>query len=285
MTKKPVYVFDTALSTGIDIIPVNNMMLIKDMDGAGTPKLIYISDKTSITNTTTITELIALTGQWYEIGGAGSGGAGGYIKRQDFVATANQTDFVCLSTLSTPAVYVEGLLLDTDEYTVIDNQVVVFNVGLSVGTEVSIITSIPTANDLILLERAVATVGQTEFPTPFDLLTEVVYLNGVLQDGNYDVTNRLITFHDGLIAGDIVKIFASTPVISNLIGLFSEVNYDAGIAETSFAASYTPGSIQVFVNGIKLRANDFTASNGTSVVIPEAKEADWIQIVVYTTTS
>ena len=54
MIKKPVYTFDTTASTGIDRVPLNALMLIEDSDGTGTPKLIYLNNKDTIDNNTTI---------------------------------------------------------------------------------------------------------------------------------------------------------------------------------------------------------------------------------------
>jgi hypothetical protein len=58
MNKKVIYSFKDTTSTGLDIIPVNSLILIEDYDGNGTPKQILLSDKTGITGTTTIGDLL-----------------------------------------------------------------------------------------------------------------------------------------------------------------------------------------------------------------------------------
>lgn len=56
--------------------------------------------------------------------------------------------------------------------------------------------------------------------------------------------------------------------------------YTATAGQTTFSASYTPGFIEVYRNGIKLGAADFTATNGSSVVLASGVTAgDFIQIV------
>jgi hypothetical protein len=56
--------------------------------------------------------------------------------------------------------------------------------------------------------------------------------------------------------------------------------------QTTFTASYTVGFLDVFLNGVKLLASDYTASNGTSVVLFEAAQAnDSVVIVAYGTFS
>jgi len=47
----------------------------------------------------------------------------------------------------------------------------------------------------------------------------------------------------------------------------TEYEFTATANQTSFAATYIPNSIQVFLNGVKLANTDFTATNGTSVVL------------------
>ena len=53
-----------------------------------------------------------------------------------------------------------------------------------------------------------------------------------------------------------------------------------GSATTTFSVTYTSGNINVFLNGSKLAASDFTATNGTSVVLNSACAASDIVTVV-----
>lgn len=54
----------------------------------------------------------------------------------------------------------------------------------------------------------------------------------------------------------------------------------ATAGQTTFAVSYTPGFVEVYRNGVKLGAPNFTASNGTSVVLTSGANAgDFIQII------
>lgn len=53
--------------------------------------------------------------------------------------------------------------------------------------------------------------------------------------------------------------------------IFNETYFTATAGQTTFNTSYTPNYIQCFVNGIKLiKTQDFTATNGTSVILSEA---------------
>lgn len=44
--------------------------------------------------------------------------------------------------------------------------------------------------------------------------------------------------------------------------------------QTSFTIGYTAGKIDVFLNGIKLDTGDYTATNGTTIVLNTAAEVD-----------
>ena len=44
--------------------------------------------------------------------------------------------------------------------------------------------------------------------------------------------------------------------------------------QSTFSATYTVGAIDVFVNGVKLNASEYTATNGTSIVLDESCNAD-----------
>jgi hypothetical protein len=44
--------------------------------------------------------------------------------------------------------------------------------------------------------------------------------------------------------------------------------------QTTFNTAYTVGGVDVFLNGVKLATSDFTATNGTSIVLSEAAQAD-----------
>ena len=73
--------------------------------------------------------------------------------------------------------------------------------------------------------------------------------------------------------------------ISVAVNPFSltESNATATAAQTSFSVTYTAGLIQVFMNGVKLiSGSDFTATNGTSVVLSSGAAAgDVLEFVVF----
>ena len=43
--------------------------------------------------------------------------------------------------------------------------------------------------------------------------------------------------------------------------------WTAAANDTTFSMAYQPGFLDVFMNGVKLKASDFTATNGTDIVL------------------
>lgn len=65
-------------------------------------------------------------------------------------------------------------------------------------------------------------------------------------------------------------------------GTITTTDFTATAGQTTFTASYTVGLVQVFRNGVKLAATDYTATNGTSVVLATGANAgDIVQVVAY----
>jgi hypothetical protein len=62
--------------------------------------------------------------------------------------------------------------------------------------------------------------------------------------------------------------------------------FTATAGQTAFTVSYTAGLVEVFLNGAKLSAADFTATNGTSVVLASgANVGDTVDVIAYGTVS
>lgn len=113
-----------------------------------------------------------------------------------------------------------------------------------------------------------ATSGQTNFPAVYDQRVDV-YLNGVLLSGtDYTATNGTeVVLGTGATLNDIVQIDAFQQVQTKLEGIKFSAEHTATSGQTDFAATYTPGYLDVFLNGVRLDAADYTATNGTTVVL------------------
>ena len=62
--------------------------------------------------------------------------------------------------------------------------------------------------------------------------------------------------------------------------------FTASSGQTSFSFTYNVGYLDVFVNGVKLSSSEFTANNGSTVVLSVGSfVGDIVELVSYFTTS
>lgn len=102
------------------------------------------------------------------------------------------------------------------------------------------------------------------------------YADGVIYYKNAE--NQITSFSTGSSSGS-----GSTLSTARTVSEFT-----ASAAQTSFIplGGYTPGAIDVILNGSQLSSSDFTATNGTIVVLAQAcTQGDTIRLVSYTTAS
>lgn len=122
---------------------------------------------------------------------------------------------------------------------------------------------------------------------PASAASLIVAVYGVLQDpSTYGVVGRILTFTGAPPTGtnNISVRHLSLPSSNVTTTAYRTVtDITATVGQTTFAtASYTPGFIDVFRNGAKLGAADFTATNGATVVLNNAASAgDLIQTISF----
>lgn len=67
---------------------------------------------------------------------------------------------------------------------------------------------------------------------------------------------------------------------------YIRTSFTATAGQTTFSVAYTVGYAQVYVNGVLLNATDYTANNGTSIVLVQACIAgDIVEVLAYQTSS
>lgn len=67
---------------------------------------------------------------------------------------------------------------------------------------------------------------------------------------------------------------------------YTKSTFTATASQTTFSVSYTVGYVDVYLNGAKLGTADYTASNGTSVVLGTgATLNDLVEVIAWTVTS
>ena len=111
-------------------------------------------------------------------------------------------------------------------------------------------------------------------------------LQGIgIQSGGESVTTGIITTLN--FTGTAVSTITNSSGIVEInvkAGQFTKTttNFTATSGQTTFNVNYTPNYVDVYVNGVRLTASEFTATNGTSVVLSEGvNDGDVVDIVVY----
>jgi hypothetical protein len=134
----------------------------------------------------------------------------------------------------------------------------------------------------------VASAGESSFAAVYIAPYVDVFLNGLrLSSGvDYSATSgTAIILTLPAVANDLVEIVATTSYTVGLdTALQNRYNYTATALQTSFVATYIPGYVDVYKNGVKLNfLEDFTASNGSQVVLATAcAVGDLVEIIATT---
>ena len=147
--------------------------------------------------------------------------------------------------------------------------------------------SLGNPNTIRTTTRFTATSGQTSFSVSYEVGYVDVFQNGVKLDGTEftatDGSNVVLT--TGAIVNDIVEFVAYTGVglINTTLTTRSTNRFTATSGQTSFAVSYAIGYVDVFLNGNKLDETEFTATDGSNVVLTTGAVVDDIlEFVAYT---
>jgi hypothetical protein len=71
---------------------------------------------------------------------------------------------------------------------------------------------------------------------------------------------------------------------SNATASYSRTAFTATASQTTFSVTYTVGYVEVFLNGVLLNASDYTATNGTTVVLAVgATSGSIVEFIAYNT--
>ena len=220
----------------------------------------------------------------------GGGGGGGVISGTSYYSTlysnttAGLTTFNEVSTPSLPAytvgkigVYVNGVKLANNSFTATTGNSVVLDNSTLLGDDVEIVNfgmssaSIDDLTDVDLTTNAPAN-GQALIYVSANSKWEPGSVASSYGDSDVDThLNQSTASTDQVLSWDGSDYAwvdqsaggssgASTPALT-------DYEFTATANQTSFAATYIPGSVQVFLNGVKLANTEFTATSGTSIVL------------------
>jgi hypothetical protein len=136
------------------------------------------------------------------------------------------------------------------------------------------------------IQTYTATAAQTTFTVTGGYVVGLidVFINGVrLTSADFTATNgTTVVLTTGTSLNNVVDIIKYTSAFTASSALRQVSYFTATAGQTTFTVSYTPGLIDVFYNGSKLAASEYTASNGTTVVLANAAVLnDALEIISY----
>jgi hypothetical protein len=77
---------------------------------------------------------------------------------------------------------------------------------------------------------------------------------------------------------------ATGPTGAALNATYTRTSFTATAAQTTFSVTYTVGFVEVYLNGVFLNGVDYTATNGTTVVLASGAAAgDIVETIAYYT--
>jgi hypothetical protein len=143
--------------------------------------------------------------------------------------------------------------------------------------------SVSTAMNSRVEVNFAATSGQTTFTTPYEVGQIDVFYNGSkLNPSEFTATNGTT-----VVLAQAATLNAQVSIVKyvssfNTTSIRNESIFTTTAGQTTFSVNYAVGQVDVFYNGSKLNTSEFTATNGTSVVLGFACQAgESIAIISY----
>jgi sugar lactone lactonase YvrE len=151
--------------------------------------------------------------------------------------------------------------------------------------------------DKVRLSEFTADSGQTTFTGLNYTSGKIqVFLNGILlkDSDDYTATNGTsVSLTSGADSGNVLSIVGYETLPVAAATTITTFNYEADSGQTTFSGAdidgasltYTAGKLNVYLNGILLiDSNDYTATNGSSIVLNTAADsADTLSVISYIT--
>jgi len=134
-------------------------------------------------------------------------------------------------------------------------------------------------------ELKIGIVSYTENNTVLEVVGST-NVTGIVTASSFNGSGTNLTgIVTSIIAGTNITISGSTGQVTingptSSSSIKNVETYTATEGQTSFSATYTIGYVDVFLNGVKLSETQYTASNGTSIVLNEGTSLDDIVEIV-----
>jgi hypothetical protein len=137
------------------------------------------------------------------------------------------------------------------------------------------------------VQKFTATAGQTTFTITGGYTVGMVdvFLNGVKLDNATEFTasnGSTVVLSSAAVVNDVVEVYKYGGQFIANNTLRQTTAFTATAGQTTFTVNYSVGFVDVFYNGAKLAAAEFTATNGTSIVLGTACVVnDIVEVVAY----
>jgi predicted heme/steroid binding protein len=138
-----------------------------------------------------------------------------------------------------------------------------------------------------VIQKFTATASQTTFTVTggYTIGMVDVFLNGVKLDNATDFTasnGSTVVLAAAAAVNDVVEVYKYGGQFIANNTLRQTTAFTATAGQTTFTVNYSVGFVDVFYNGSKLAASEFTATNGTSIVLGTACVVnDIVEVVAY----
>jgi len=214
----------------------------------------------------------------------------GIRNAQEVIAYQGQTviPFSTTTTLTTAdlnntQIYINGIKIDDSLFNIFTGTGVIhLNTPPTQGSFVAIREY--AVGSKIGLTTATTSIATTSFTAAYTPGKEEVYVNGVklLKNTEYTATSgAVVNLTNATNPGDIVEIVQQNSVIGTATTITA-----VGLQTAYTVPSYTSGFVDVFYNGVLLRATEFTENTATEIYIPVPAVAnDKVEIISYPSAS
>jgi hypothetical protein len=120
--------------------------------------------------------------------------------------------------------------------------------------------------------------------TPANInLTYVNYNGALMQRSSYSLSGANLVLSSAPANGSTIEVTTMSGFTTQGVA-YSRTNATATASQTTFNVVYAPGYLQVYYNGVLLAPSDYTATNGTTVVLADpATAGDLVEFVAFTT--
>ena len=129
--------------------------------------------------------------------------------------------------------------------------------------------------------------GQTTASAAFNALSPITTTGDlIIGNGTNSATRLGIGANTYVLTSNGTTASWAAPSGGGGSGSYTRTSFTATGGQTTFSVTYTVGYIQVYLNGVLLNASDYTASNGTSVVLAvAASSGDIVETIAMSVTS